>query len=278
MKATVISAREAAKGLKRDRGQSVLIRTGDRVLLYGFGADGTAVGNMARLHIPSDAVDTAFLPSGLPEDTGGLPPFLKENRRAVVYARLNAFDPRWKKGVFGRKSIAPDDRLRSLRRILRCKNYFAEKDGSFVTFSLAAADEEPFPAEPAYFRRDGEGGIVADDFTHEMYLLVRSADKRWALFCGGAHAGLARIVGHAEELIERSLGGSLAWVVGGAYLPDGGDMSVCNRYIDEIVNALSGGQAVWYAGHDTGAYARTRLAVALGDRFRVYAAGDELEF
>ncbi len=277
MKVTVLSAMAAAKGMKKGEGQSFLIRSGDRSLLYGFGADETAMENMARLRISPDVVDTGFLASGLPADAGGLIPFMRENRRADIYARVNAFDPRYKKGLFGLKDISPDKRLRSFRRILRCKNYFAEKDGSFVTFSLSAEDGAPSPAERTYYRRDEEGRAVRDDFTHEMYLLVRGADKRWTLFCGDAHAGLASVVRNASALIGRSLGGTLAAVVGGMYMPDGRDMPAYNGYIDEAADALVGSGARFYAGNETGVYARTRLSIALGEKFGAFAAGETLE-
>ena len=277
MKVTILSAAEARKGFARGKGLSALIRTGDRWLLYGFGGDDAALRNMEKVHLSADIVDTAFLASALPGESGGMLAFMTANRRAALYVRVNALDDRWKKGLLGYKKISPDDRLRKVRRVVRCKNYFAEKDETFLAFSLAAGESSPVPGAPVYFIRGEDGGRVPDDFTHEMYLLVRGENKRWALFCGAACAGFAPAVRRAASLVSRNFGGTLSCVVSGLQLPRGG--SAAEGYADDAAAAVSEAGAVLSAGlPPRDAKVGERLASALGARFCPFAAGDVLEF
>lgn len=279
MKVTILSAVRAQKGFEKGQGLSVMIRTGDRCLLYGFGGDDAALHNMEKLHISADGADTGFLASALPCDAGGLVPFMTANRRAALYVRLNALDDRWKKGLLGYKKISPDDRLRKVRRVVRCKNYFVDKDETFLTFSLSSADASPVPGAPKYFVRGEDGAKTEDDFTHEMYLLVRGENKSWTLFCGQAYAGLGAIVRHAARLIERNFGGALACVVSGIALPAQRDKGEAEKYVADAAQAIADAGATLYAGiPEKEKAAADRFAAALGARFCTVAAGDVLEF
>lgn len=277
MKITVLSANQSVvKGIKTGKGQSLFIQVENHNFLFDFGADKTFLKNMQTLGISPELVDTAFLSCGNAEHGGGLLPFLTENRRAVIYARVNAFDGHYKKTFFGMKEITPDKKLHTKRRILRCKNYFISKDNRFVTFSLTDSAQTPSPANAAYFVKDKEGNFIPDDFSHEMYLLVR-LDKRWALFCGDAHAGVVRIVEQAQKLIQRNLGGSLFCVIGGFNLPQNKGMPPLDEYIDGVAAALSGVDVTYYTGHSTSEYAFNRLKSVLGDKLHAYAVGDVIE-
>lgn len=279
MKVTILSAVRAQKGFEKGQGLSVMIRTGDRCLLYGFGGDDAALHNMEKLHISADGADTGFLASALPCDAGGLVPFMTANRRAALYVRLNALDDRWKKGLLGYKKISPDDRLRKVRRVVRCKNYFVDKDETFLTFSLSSADASPVPGAPKNFVRGEDGAKTEDDFTHEMYLLVRGENKSWTLFCGQAYAGLGAIVRHAARLIERNFGGALACVVSGIALPAQRDKGEAEKYVADAAQAIADAGATLYAGiPEKEKAAADRFAAALGARFCTVAAGDVLEF
>ncbi len=279
MKVTILSAVKAQKEFEKGQGLSVLIRTGDRCFLYGFGGDDAVLRNMEKLQISADVADTAFLASALPCDAGGLVPFMAANRRAALYVRLNALDDRWKKGLLGYKKISPDDRLRKVRRVVRCKNYFADKDEIFLTFSLSAADASPVPGAPQHFIRSEDGTKTEDDFTHEMYLLVRGENKSWTLFCGQAYAGLGAIVRHAAGLIERNFGGTLACVVSGVALPAQRDKTAAEKYVDDAAQAIAEAGATLYAGiSEKEKNAADRFSSVLGARFCTVAAGDVLEF
>lgn len=277
MKITVMSANTSAvKGIKTGKGQSLLIQTGDHNFLFDFGADKSSVlKNFRTLGISSDIVGAAFLSCGDANHSGGMLSFLQENRRATAYARITAFAPRFKKGLFGMKNVAPDKKLNAKRRILRCKNYFAAKDESFVTFSLTEGGTGS-PVNTGWFVKDDAGKFTADDFTHEMYLMVR-ADKNWALFCGDAHAGIAAVVDHAQRLAAKNLGGKLQWVIGGFSMCDEKGKPVSDEYIDAAAQTLAEKNIQYYTGHSTGEYAFNRLKNVLGDRLHSYAAGDVIE-
>lgn len=210
MKIRVITAQKSAqKGLKTNGAQSLFIQTDNHNFLFGFGTDKTFLKNLQTLGVYSDVVDAAFLPCGSTLHAG-VSAFLKDNRRATVYARVNAFAPRYKKSLLGRKNITLDKKLQEVRRILRCKNYVVSQDNSFVLFSLA---KETAEEKPKYFTKDENGNLIADDFSHEMHLLVRQDNKRWALFCDRASAGILQAVALAKTLISRNLGGKLCWVI-----------------------------------------------------------------
>ncbi|MBQ9081339.1 MAG: MBL fold metallo-hydrolase [Clostridia bacterium] len=277
MKITVISANQSSvKGVKKEKGQSLFIQSENHNFLFNFGAGTTFLKNMQTLGVSCDAIDTAILSCGNTLYSGGLLPFFTQNRHAAIYARVNAFDARYQKTLFGMKNVAPDARLSAKRRILRCKNYFLSKDGSFATFSLSAGAEPLSPANATYFFKNENGNFVPDNFSHEMYLLVR-ADKRWALFCGDAHAGIERIVEAAQDLVLNSLGGRLAWVIGGFNLTLPSGKPVPEQYIDGVATALADRGIWYYTGHSTHPRAYTRLISVLGDSVAFYAAGDVIE-
>lgn len=273
----VTAARAAKKGIKKDKAQSLLIQVENHNFLYGFSSGKTALKNLQRLGVSSDVIDAAFLPCGEKGESGGLKPFLYTNFRAVAYARLNAFAPRFKKGAFGLKETSPDQSLYKNRRIHRCKNYFLSADNSFATFSLTDGDRVfGLPSgHGGYFIKDESGELLPDDFSHEMYLLVREG-KKWALFCGEARAGLVNILRCAKRIVEKNLGGSLGCVVGGFSL--GKKQIGADDAIRKIAEYLQNEDLRVYTGHSTDEYAFSLLQSALGEKISRYAAGDVIEF
>ena len=274
MKIIVVTAAQAAKkGIKKDEAQSLLIQVENHNFLYGFSSGKAAMKNLRALGVSSDVIDAAFLPCGVKAEFGGLKPFLYTNFRAVVYARLNAFAPRFKKGAFGWKEISPDESLCKNRRIRRCKNYFLSADNAFVTFSLTDGDRISAlpPGHGRHFVRNESGEFLPDDFSHEMYLLVREG-KKWTLFCGEARAGLANILRCAKRIVEKNLGGTLGCVAGGFSLDKSRP-----EIIGETVECLKNEDLHVYTGHSTDEYAFGLLKSALGERVSRYAAGDVIE-
>lgn len=212
MKITVLSVPEIKKG--RGAGVCLLLRTENHNFLYGFSSDKKGLKMLKAAGISSDIVDTAFLPDGENRESGGVIPFLSANPRAVVYARVNAFEKRYKKGVFGMKDASPKKTLEKIRRIKRCKNYFLSADNSFVTFSLTESDRvhvAPQTGDELLLKNEN-GEYVPDDLAHEMYLLVREG-KKWYLICGAVRAGLKNVLPVAKRIVEKSLGGSLGGAV-----------------------------------------------------------------
>ena len=206
MKITVMAGEKAGnKGLKTDKEPSYLIRTGDRTLLYGFGTGKTVAENVEKTGVPCDFIDTAFLPRATVGKKSGLGAFLNANRRANVYARVNAFDGHFAKGLFGYKSAGADNIFARYRRILRCKNYFLSPDGQFLLFSSAAQTD----GGTGFFGKDGAGKYVPDDFSHELYLIV-AEKKKCVLFCGECRTGLSAVLGEAQRLASRHFGGKIA--------------------------------------------------------------------
>lgn len=278
MKITVLCASNAAvKGIKTDRGQSFFIRAGDHNLQYGFGSGKTYLENMGKLHIYSDLVDTAFLPSGSKNDGGGIMTFLKDNRRADIYVRPAALQPHYVRAGLGKKDVSLDKKLQLKHRLIRAKNYCVAKDGSYAVFSVSVSDSVKIAQREDFLMKDGTGAIVPDDFSHELYLLVR-AGGRWALFCGDTHAGIGNVLRIAQELVRRNLGGRVAWVIGSFGLADAKGKRLPDADIDAVAKDLDALDGVaFYTGHSTDEYSLARMQRVLGDRIRLYGAGSEIE-
>lgn len=276
MKITVIAAPAAKKGYRKDKGESFLIRTDNHNFLYGFSSGKAALKNLQSLGVSSDIVDAGFLPCGERAESGGLKPFLYVNFRAVVYARLNAFAPRFKKARFSLREVTPDKALYKNRRIHRCKNYFLAADNSFVTFSLTDGDRNAaVPAENGrYFLKNEAGELLPDDFSQEMYLLVKEG-KKWTLFCGAAHSGLVNILRCAGRITEKNLGGALSAVV--TVLPSGKNTAGDDAYFDGVAEYLQMNPISVYAVAQEKNPALLRLKKTLGDRITGIVAGDTVE-
>lgn len=270
MEVTVVTAAQTAKrGIKKDKSGSLLIRTENHNFLYGFSSGNTALKNLEALGVSSDVVDAAFLPCGQRVASGGLKPFLSVNFRAVVYARLNAFAPRFQKGMFGMKDASPDKSLYKNRRIHRCKNYFLSADESFATFSLPDGFRGGGSVGGnGYFVKNESGELLPDDFSHEMYLLVKEG-KSWALFFDGAYGGIMNILRCAKRMTEKNLGGSICAIMGGFSPVNPSDLS-------EIAQFLERENLTFYAlPSDEATFAA--LQSAAGERVIRCAAGDTVE-
>ena len=153
------------QGLETDWGFSCLITGTEKTILFDTGGDGELLlGNMEKLAIAADSIDTIVLSHIHSDHTGGLRSFLQKNPQITVYLP-KSFPERFKDDI---------------------RNYQA---------NLIEVEQSLKICEDVY--STGQLGI----WIKEQSLIVRT-DKGLVIITGCAHPGIVKTVNTAKELLK----------------------------------------------------------------------------
>ncbi len=126
----------------------------------------------------------------------------------------------------------------------------------------------PEGRSPHHFVHQEDEGFIPDPYWDDLALVLK-AEAGWVVFCGCCHAGLVNTLRH----VERTFGGPIRGVVGGAHLIEADD-----AHLEETVRLLADLAVphLWL-NHCTGQRALCRLERALGERVQPFPVGTRLE-
>lgn len=255
MRVTVLMENAAARpGLTAEHGLSLYVEACGRRILFDAGQTEAFADNAAALGVDLGQVDLAILSHGHYDHAGGLQRFLRENDHAPVYVHRDAFEPHWH-GT--EKDIGVDPALENSARVVKVSGQVDLGCG----MTLTDCNRLPMAWPPAFgglqVKRNGQ--LLADDFRHEQYLLIREEERLIAL-SGCSHKGAMNIL---EWLAPDVLIGGFHFV---KLDPSGDELAAAAR-------ELARRSCLCYTGHCTGDAQFAVLKASLGDRLQALHGG-----
>ena len=250
-----------------EHGLSILLRTPSAKVLMDTGASGLFAVNAARMGIDLSDVDYVFLSHGHSDHVGGLKTFLDLNSTAKVIVSPWAVSGRYYSERGGLHSISCDWPLEEMRdRTLSVDKTMTLADGIHVIAGIPQRHPLPLGNRLLSVRR--EGGLVPDDFSHEMALYVDGL-----LYTGCAHNGLENILEACPWPVDT--------VIGGFHLLDSnGEHSFeSTEQLTAMAERLVARypQVSFLTGHCTGSEAFRILQMVMGSRLRQFAGGMQID-
>lgn len=92
---TLIENQVNSPALTGELGLSLYIETDDKKILFDTGQTGLFLQNAQKLGIAISEIDALILSHGHYDHTGGLYPFLEANKKAIIYAKDELFEPKY---------------------------------------------------------------------------------------------------------------------------------------------------------------------------------------
>lgn len=251
-------------GLIAEHGLSLLIDTGQKMILFDTGQSHTFISNAQKLNIDIKQIDTVVISHGHFDHTGGLPSFLQINKKATVYAKKEIFNRKYKNEKY---YIGTDQDLSKSRErfsfteeiteiapdifILPDIRIFNKADTSFLDFNVQSPD-----------------GFIPDRFEDELFLVI-TKNKKLNILSSCSHRGISNILRTA--IIHFNL--PVNMVLGGFHLKDSGNAQceIVYGYLKETGPGLIG------VCHCTGVDKYVKLKSDFGDRVFYNMTGNFIE-
>jgi len=250
-----------------EHGLSVLLRTPSAKILMDTGASGLFADNAARMGIDLSDVDYVFLSHGHSDHVGGLKTFLDLNGKAKVIVSPEAVSGRFYSERGGRHSISCDWPLEEMRdRTLPVEGTMTLADGIHLIAGIP--QRHPLPLGNRLLSIHREGGLVPDDFSHEIALHVDGL-----LYTGCAHNGLENILEACPWPVDTVIGGFHLLDSDGVHPFESTEQltALARRLADRYPDVS------FYTGHCTGSGAFRILESVLGPRLHRFAGGMQID-
>lgn len=245
-----------------EHGLSIYIETKNHKLLVDTGQSEKTWINAGVKGIDLTAVDTVILSHGHYDHSGGLIAFASMNKKAHIYMRENAGGEYYSFKEGEEKYIGID------KGILELPNLHLVKENCKIDDELSVfCNVKPNRNWPKGNKRLHElmnGEYVQDNFSHEMYLVIKTEDKKYALVSGCAHNGILNILDEFRNLYgcEPSIVISGFHMIQSEYTED--DL----QRIRDTADELSQMRTIFYSGHCTGETAYQILKERMGEKLR----------
>ncbi len=263
----------------QEHGTSYYLETENHKIVIDTGASDAFIENARRKNIDLSQVDTVILTHGHANHCGGVKALLELAPEAVVYIRENAFGAFYDgdnavSDEFDLESaqfIGIDQELKTLPQV-RLVTEDTVVDEELQLFTNVEADIVKTSSNKKLCCKVGDE-LVQDDFSHEMFLLVRTEGKT-LLFGGCCHSGVVNVMAACKERFQIVPD----IMVGGFHLMQPrycgfgkGDLVL----LDTVGTALKEYPTRFYTGHCTGITAYNKLkAYLLNNISYVYCGMD----
>ena len=261
-----------SEALESRHGLSLFIETGETALLFDLGPDDKAMGNAAKMEIDISRAQMAIISHGHNDHGGGLAAFMAACPHADILMTQAAA------GKFFVRVPGMPPREIGLAPLQTKGSRFISKDTTLSeTLSLFTKFEKPLfipQSNATLFRGTCDGGIVQDEFDHELALLVREGRKT-VLFTGCSHSGITNMM---TTVLKRTGLSHIDVVVGGFHLsnPSMGT-SESSKRLDALAKELKGFKdTLFYTGHCTGEQAFVHLKQQMGDQLHPLSTGIQI--
>lgn len=253
------------EGFGTEHGLSIHIRTCcGTTILFDTGQSGRLMTENARkMGIDLSKVDLLVISHGHYDHGGGIRSFLDANHKAPVYIRESAFEPHISLHGDGPHDIGLDPRLKESERIRLVREDVLDLGNGLTLFSTPSG---PHPLPPGAERLRKNGGSEADDFSHEMCLIIKEAEES-VLLTGCAHMGILNIMDRAAHIT----GHAPAHVIGGMHLKDcGPDGHVFEKLSESLLRFSA---TTYHTCHCTGLAAFDSLKTLMKERISYLRSG-----
>jgi 7,8-dihydropterin-6-yl-methyl-4-(beta-D-ribofuranosyl)aminobenzene 5'-phosphate synthase len=228
---TVLAENHVSRfGLKGEHGLCLHVESDGKSLLLDTGQSDLFLANAAVLGIDITAVDVLVLSHGHYDHTGGLEPFCRVNKKAVIHAGRDLFVPKYRKdGSF----IGTADNRDLYRDRLRTVTGLTEvHPGVRILADVPVVDPEDTHFRNLY---TGTGDARREDtFSEELSLLI-DTDEGLVLLSGCSHRGITNIVRAA-----RTASGKPVKLVFGGFHFSGETETAIRRLLEELVRLVAG--------------------------------------
>ena len=249
-----------------EHGLSVLLLTPSAKILMDTGASGLFAVNAALMGIDLSDIDYVFLSHGHSDHVGGLKTFLDLNGKAKVIVSPEAVSGRFYSARGRLHSISCDWPLEEMQdRTLYVDKTMTLAEGIHVIAGIPQRHPLPMGNRLLSIRR--EGGLVPDDFSHEIALYVDGL-----LYTGCAHNGLENILEACPWPVDTVIGGFHLLDSNGVYSFESEDQ--LTALAERLVTRYP--RVSFLTGHCTGSGVFRILQAVMGSSLKQFACGMQL--
>jgi len=189
---TLIENLVYGKGLVAEHGLSFYIEDGNKKILFDTGQSAFFIQNAQKLGISIDDIDALVLSHGHYDHTGGLYPFLEQNSKAKVFAKMDIFEPRYHGET---RFIGTDFREVPLKnRLIYAVDPVKVSDHVHIMPRIPV--QYPLDTHFEGFKTEAKGQMLPDDFSDELYLAIMQ-EESVSIITSCSHRGITNIYDHA---------------------------------------------------------------------------------
>jgi len=271
MKVIVLSDnRNPDNVLESEHGLCIYLETEHYKCLLDTGASDLFIRNAEKLNVDIKAVDFVFISHGHADHMGGLPAFLKLNRKAKIILSKNAINQKFYSKRNGLHQISIDFDYRNvLDRFVYVESEMIFRNEIHVFSSKLINYRSPRGNETLY--KENESGMSLDDFNHELVISI-GTDNLF-VYTGCAHKGLLNILGSVSLFPSKRI----EYVMGGFHLLDSKPEHEfeTRQEIEDIALMLKNKypKTNFITGHCTGEKVYQYLKVHLGEQITPFYTG-----
>jgi len=284
MEITVLIENKAKnEELQSRHGLALLVKTSEHVILFDTGPDEAFTANARQLGVDLSEVELVVISHGHHDHGGGIPAFCKLNGAAPIYLHSKAVRD-------GHFSLKPGNIYRDAgfipegfeQRLVYVDEQFTKIGGEVFSpvdevLLFAGFPKDGFIPEGnrRLFSQKPGGDLEADDFSHEIAMLVLSRNAL-VLITGCSHSGIGNMVRRAYELTG---GRKIDAVIGGFHLmySDPGSMGKRNQIVTVADELRKFPETKFYTGHCTGEEPFAQLQRLLGDQISAIETGSSIQ-
>ncbi|MBS6196577.1 MAG: MBL fold metallo-hydrolase [Clostridiales bacterium] len=277
MKITALVENQDRGGLCGEHGLAVWINCQGKNYLLDTGASGLFSENAQRLGIDLSTARMAVLSHGHYDHSGGYEAFFACNKTAKVYIQETAKERCYRFGEREARYIGiPEGLLETYpdRFVFVKEKTMIDPGVWLVPHTLPNLEER---GKKTHMYREGEYGLLPDDFRHEQSLVLEH-NEELVILNSCCHAGVENII---QEVRENFGGRKVLAVFGGFHLKGSEgihSMNLTEEEVKELGRKLDeSGVPYIYTGHCTGLPAYEILKEILGEKLRYFATGTTVE-
>lgn len=238
-----------------EHGLSVLLKTERFKILLDTGAGEVFIKNAKKLSIDLTDIDYVFISHGHIDHAGGLPFFMRINKKAPIIVSSNAVNGYYFSNRNSIHDLTPQWPIDERNRFVFVDHTCEVLPGLHVISGFSKTYSMP-KGNCNLFYKNTKGQIVHDDFRHEMALYTDGF-----FFTGCAHSGL-------ENMLK-----ACAWpldsVVGGFHLLDGYESQTELKDLAKRL-LINYPHTTFYTGHCTGDDVFDIMKSVMGDHLQEF--------
>jgi len=197
------------QGLFAEHGLSLYIETENSRILFDTGQSGLFLQNAKKMGIVIEDIDSVILSHGHYDHTGGLYPFLEQNKRAKVYAKREIFTPKYRSNNRFIGTLSQNESLMNRLQFVDEITEIAQNVFIMPDIRLTNPDDTHFTG----LYKISNNEVITDDFEDELFLAIRG-NNVINILTACSHRGITNICTIATEHFKLPVG----LILGGFHL------------------------------------------------------------